>query len=168
MDGVSDACLNLQNSYGMDVNMMLFCCWYGLTYGAIDTRLLQQSLEASRVWSAKTVKPIRDVRLWLKDIGCSQYSFDTDTCKGYRDRIKAVELEAEKIQQLTLESLCREKADNSLSDQSRIVAIAKNLKAYLSAETIQPTKPVIRGLESIIQASLQDFDSAIFSKNLLD
>ena len=37
LDRVADSCLALQDRFGVDVNMMLFCCWSGVTIGRLPT-----------------------------------------------------------------------------------------------------------------------------------
>ena len=42
--GITEACLKLQNQHGFDVNLVLFCLWYGLNRGLLPVPLLQQAL----------------------------------------------------------------------------------------------------------------------------
>ncbi|NNE37239.1 MAG: TIGR02444 family protein, partial [Gammaproteobacteria bacterium] len=160
------SCLELQNQFGLDVNLVLFCYWYATTYGVIDDHLFNQILEFSHTWSDNTVKPLREIRSWLKDTGCMQYSFDSDTCMSYRDKIKAVELEAEKMQQITLESYCQASTRADKSDQQSCEAAAQNLKIYLAAENIESTDELINELEFINMASFKNSDSGPLRKVL--
>jgi uncharacterized protein (TIGR02444 family) len=160
LDGVPRACLNLQDGYGLDVNMVLFCCWYGITYAEIDEKLFSHCLNYSHHWTEKTVKPIRNVRIWLKTSAYSEYSDDTDICMNYREKIKKVELEAEKIQQFTLESFCKGKEILMLSHEEKIGAASTNLKRYTDAKNLESSNSLNKELDFIIQASCQSGEIA--------
>ncbi|MCC6776157.1 MAG: TIGR02444 family protein [Hyphomicrobiales bacterium] len=94
--GVADACLALQEEAGVDVNLLLFLLWH-----ARRCRELSQSevaeLEAQvRRWREMTVVPLRGVRRALKSPPSLVASATVET---FRTRIKAIELEAERLQQ---------------------------------------------------------------------
>jgi uncharacterized protein (TIGR02444 family) len=163
---VAEACLSLQNNSGLDVNMVLFCCWHGISRGDLDKVFFQECHDFSRTWSGKTVKPLRDIRIWLKETGCSGPGLDTDTCMSFRDRIKAVELEAEKLQQLTLESLCQKGEKHSSTDGEMTETVARNLKIYLETEKTGLSDPLIRELETVVQAGIPNMDKPLFRRTL--
>src|SRR5580700_8812006 len=64
--GVSEACIDLQDGYGVDVNLLLFLLWLasdGRQVSAADVKMLDDSV---RSWRTLTIVPIRDVRRKLK------------------------------------------------------------------------------------------------------
>ena len=65
-DGVASACLNLQDTFEIDVNLLLFGCWYGFYFGEFDESTLDQALDFSRIWKTEVVQPLRNVRVWMK------------------------------------------------------------------------------------------------------
>ena len=91
--GVAAACLELQDAYQLDVNLILFCFWHGSAYGKIDQELLQNVLEVSIEWRCGVVQPLRSARAWMKLNPNPSKQFDS-----LRERIKADELMAEKFQ----------------------------------------------------------------------
>ena len=91
--GVAAACLELQDAYQLDVNLILFCFWHGSAYGKIDQELLQNVLELSIEWRSGVVQPLRSARSWMK-----LNSNPSDQFNSLRERIKADELMAEKFQ----------------------------------------------------------------------
>ena len=91
--GVAAACLELQDAYQLDVNLILFCFWHGSAYGKIDQELLQNVLELSIEWRCGVVQPLRSARAWMKLNPNPSKQFDS-----LRERIKADELMAEKFQ----------------------------------------------------------------------
>ncbi|MGK0297624.1 MAG: hypothetical protein ACI9XC_001234 [Gammaproteobacteria bacterium] len=165
-DGVPNACLILQDKFELDVNMILFCCWYGITNGNLSKELFCHCHEYCRTWSTKTVKPLRNIRTWLKDHGCTENNHDKNACMSYRDKIKAIELESEKIQQLTLESMSKIKNTKNMSPQEKSGTAANNLRMYLQQENIDITDVIINELHCIVQAGLQDVDTLAFKRIL--
>jgi uncharacterized protein (TIGR02444 family) len=81
--------LDLQDKYGADVNLVLFCAWIGsLTPGA-----LAAAEAALRPWREEAVEPIRRLRRRLKD---------RPEAAALRDLVKSAELEAERLAQRLL------------------------------------------------------------------
>ena len=97
--GVSDACIALQDDCGVDVNLLLYLLWLGsdrrqLT--ADDVKNLDQKVKN---WRDLTIIPIRDIRRKLKGAATL---LDPNKQEAFRNRVKAVELEAERLQQEAL------------------------------------------------------------------
>ena len=129
--GVADACLALQNRHGLDVNVLLFCCWFGCTRGVVDEPLWDRVLAFSEPWTDNVVRPLRAVRTWMKHVGCTQPDISNDACMELREEIKRVELKAEQLQENTLEKLAGNSPLNTLDAASQINRITLNLKSYL-------------------------------------
>jgi uncharacterized protein (TIGR02444 family) len=86
---VEGALLELQDRYGADVNLILFCAWIGtLTPEALDA-----AEAALRPWREQVVEPLRVLRRRLK-----QYP----EAAALRGQVKAAELEAERLGQRLL------------------------------------------------------------------
>src|SRR5258708_19878683 len=67
-EGVAEACRDLQERRGCDVNILLFCCWLGASgRPTLRAERLRSILEVSDVWQAEIVRPLRQVRRLLKD-----------------------------------------------------------------------------------------------------
>ena len=94
-EGVAAACINLQDRHGLDVNMLLFCCWTGMELGAVPEAALAEADAISAPWSDNVVGPIRHARRWLKaNRGESPL----------REQIRSIELDAERREQHELEA----------------------------------------------------------------
>ena len=103
--GIAASCLSLQNQHGFDVNLVLFCIWYGCRHGELTDDLLRTALEISDRWREAVVRPLRSLRTELKrDLTESAYSSSSEIF-ALRERIKTAELDAERIQQQELEKL---------------------------------------------------------------
>ncbi len=127
-EGVPAACLALQDELGADVNLVLYCCWAGGRAAPLDDDAFAQALAFSRQWANGVVQPLRAARRWMKQAGCASQPMDPMACMALRERIKAVELQAEKLQQLALASLpLPPDRDEGLT------AVAANLVRYCAA-----------------------------------
>ena len=64
--GVEAACLELQRRHGLDVNLVLLCCWQAGRGGRLDRELLGRAGAAAASWQAEVVRPLRALRRRLK------------------------------------------------------------------------------------------------------
>jgi uncharacterized protein (TIGR02444 family) len=100
--GVGDACIALQEEGGVDVNLLLFLLWQATqrrTLAAADVKALDETVGG---WRNTAVIPLRNVRRALKS---APGLVDPNTAEAFRTRIKAVELEAERLQQEAMYAL---------------------------------------------------------------
>ena len=118
---VAAECLALQEAFGLDVNLLLFCAWLG-TRAIVLSR--SDTEAASRVvasWHTSVVRPLRGVRRHIK----TQYG---DAYEPLRSRIKDDELQAEQIEQAMLFAY----AQGIQTSPDGVDAVAGNVNAYLS------------------------------------
>src|SRR5947209_1141669 len=100
--GVGDACIALQEESGVDVNLLLFLLWQASqrrTLTATDIKALDATIAG---WRDTAVIPLRNLRRALKS---SPGLVAPNTAEAFRTRIKAVELEAERLQQEAMYAL---------------------------------------------------------------
>jgi len=102
--GVSDACIALQDDCGVDVNLLLFLFWL-----ADDGRLLSADEvikldDMVRTWRERTIIPIREVRRKLKG---ARTLVEAGKQEAFRNKVKAIELDAERLQQEALYEFTR-------------------------------------------------------------
>jgi uncharacterized protein (TIGR02444 family) len=93
---VADACIALQEEVGVDVNLLLFLLWHaslGQALSATDVEALEGRIAP---WREATVIPLRGVRRALKS---PPQLVAGAAAELFRTKIKAVELEAERLQQ---------------------------------------------------------------------
>lgn len=94
--GVEGACLALQERHGLDVNMLLLCLWLGRGGVRLDQRGVARLMAAAKPWHDHAVVPLRGVRQRLKrPLG----AIPADAAEALRQRVKALELEAERLEQ---------------------------------------------------------------------
>ncbi len=153
-ENVPEACLTLQDEKGVDVNMLLYCCWYGVTRGQMEESFFQHVFEFSENWAVRVVRPLRHVRTWMKLDGCQDPRMPTETCMEFREKVKGVEFNAEKIQQDVLESLSLSVSEQQQSLSDQMSMIAKNIQQYFGKVNIETDDFVSERLEIIIKAGV--------------
>jgi len=152
--GVAAACLALQNRHGLDVNVLLFCCWFGCTRGVVDEPLWDRVLAFSEPWADNVVRPLRAVRTWMKHTGCTQPDISNDACMELREEIKRVELNAEQLQENTLEELAGNSPFKSLDSTSQITCSILNLKNYFRQCQVEPDPASRADLACIVTGAI--------------
>jgi len=98
--GVAEACLRLQDEFGLDVNVLLYCVFRGSKGHRLDGPDIIAADENVSRWRADVVRPLRAIRRVMKD---TRLLTDTAGQSALRAQIKACELESERLQQLELE-----------------------------------------------------------------
>ena len=136
-DGVAEACLDLQERRGCDVNILLFCCWLASSgRPTLTADRLRAILKVSDEWQADIVKPLRQVRRLLKD---KPYSGALpETVDAARRRVADAELAAEHAEQLKLVSLYAPAADRDRPIEKRLRAAVGNLGVYAVCLGVTP------------------------------
>ncbi len=157
---VSQTCLLLQNEHGLDVNLLLFALWYGRHHGALPHELLNEMLAFTRPWAREVVRPLRHARSWMKQaLASEQFSaLPQQACAPLRERIKAVELQSEQLQQQIMQTLCehwlaQQATTEGQTFKTQEQVIAANLRAVVEASAV-PFTPALQGLlDTLLQAA---------------
>lgn len=132
-DGVAEACLDLQDRRGCDVNILLFCCWLGASgRPTLTAERLAAILKVSKTWQSEVVRPLRGLRRHLKDrpVGGPSDGPLPATVDAVRRRVADAELAAEHAEQLQLVSLHCPPADRDRPVEKRLRAAVGNLGVY--------------------------------------
>jgi uncharacterized protein (TIGR02444 family) len=123
---VADACIRLQEEAGVDVNLLLFLLWHATRKRALSAAEVAELEQRIGAWRDMTVIPLRAVRRALKS---PPGLVAPATAELFRTKIKAVELEAERLQQEAMYELAR--ATPSGRDVPSLDAAARgNIAAY--------------------------------------
>jgi uncharacterized protein (TIGR02444 family) len=97
--GVSEACIALQDNCGVDVNLLLFLLWLADDGQLLSVDEVNRLDNTVRSWRDLTIIPIRDVRRRLKG---AKTLVEPGKQETFRNKVKAIELEAERLQQEAL------------------------------------------------------------------
>lgn len=131
---VEPALLALQDEAGLEVNLILFCCYAaarGVELGAPDIDAMRR---IGTVWAEGVVRTLRDVRRALKPLAATP---ETEAAR-LRDEVKQAELAAEKTMQEALEALLPEHR----AAGSRELA-ERNLAAWLGEASADPRLAIV-------------------------
>jgi uncharacterized protein (TIGR02444 family) len=164
--GVPDACLSLQNDYGADVNMLLFCCWTGAVIGRFDAALFARASEFSAQWADHVVVPLRSARTWMKQSGCDTEPMPSDACMQLREEIKNVEFSAEKMQQQVLASLVSIDQSRTAAADRIVKDVVANLMLYWEYAGLEVCEDVRRNFVNIVCAAFPDHEEQSISSIL--
>ena len=113
----------MQEDAGVDVNLLLFLLWHAKQrrrLSAADVAALESQIAP---WRDLTVLPLRSVRRGLKS---PPALVAAPTAEAFRNRIKAVELEAERLQQEAMYALAPLGSEAVTADE----AARANVAAY--------------------------------------
>ena len=137
--GVAPACLVLQDQYGRDVNVALYCCWLGASgRGAMTRAALEAADGAVAAWRRGVVENFRAARRAIK-------AAEMPGKDALYAKAKAVELEAERVLQSRLVELAPP-VDSSFSAEERLAAALANLALYVGDAPAEPLQAALRDL----------------------
>lgn len=147
--GVEATCLDLQEMHGLDVNMLLLCCFLG-RHGVRAKRETVAALDQhARAWRSVAVEPLRGLRRRLKrDVG----AVSAESAASFRERVKALELEAERLQQETLYRALEHLPGRDARDAERAGLMRVNLTLYLDQAEVEVGSETRAMLERLVGA----------------
>lgn len=162
-EGVSGACLDLQERRGCDVNVLLFCCWLAASgRPTLTADRLRAILKVSAAWQDEVVKPLRQVRRMLKDRPWHEAL--PETVDATRRRVADAELAAEHAEQLKLASLHNPPADRDRPVEKRLRAALGNLGTYALCLNVVPDDADRRAVAILMQAAFPGLVTAEISQ----
>jgi uncharacterized protein (TIGR02444 family) len=160
--GVAEACLALQDRQGLDVNLLLFCCWAGSKGQRLDAEDIARLRRSVGEWQQAVVAPLRGVRRRLKDLPDK----DSGQAGALRQAVKDCELDAERIEQAMLHDALAAGSGESAPAVDRGTIAAANLAAYLEVAGISIEQVDRADLEAILRGAF-DTLSPEASRHLL-
>jgi uncharacterized protein (TIGR02444 family) len=139
--GVAEACLQLQDGHGANVNLLLWCVWLerrGLMLNEVRLRNAQQRIHS---WDEHYVIPLRHLRRRMK----AEFGVVDAGIEQLRAQIKQAELLAEKQLQLLLEAEVQTWS-SEVAARAVPLAVGDNLRLYLAPLDVDETI-IVRLLE---------------------
>lgn len=154
--GVAEACLTLQNEVGVDVMLLLMT-----TFAAVRHRLLltadeiRELDEACRPWREQIVWPLRAIRTGLK-AGLS--TAPGEATEPFRAKVKALELEAEKLENRILAECLplRPPGEAAVRSEQLRAVLNEVVMHFASKRGSRPDTRLSRSIEAIVEAAIQD------------
>ncbi|PWQ98902.1 TIGR02444 family protein [Leucothrix arctica] len=141
---VQQACLDLQDNHGADVNLVLFLLYQGSLGRQLAQETIQTIVQETCSFRERVIQPIRALRKSLKS---KKYSLEHGEDSLYQQML-SLELSAEKLAQTHLQCI-NFTADN---DQPTAQAAEKNLYAYAKLLNIQKPNTAIKTLLSCMES----------------
>ncbi len=136
---VAPACIVLQDEYGKDVNVALFCCWLGASgRGRISAAFLDAADKAVAPWRHGVVEHFRTARRAVKALAAPG-------SENLYTRAKAVELEAERLLQAQLVAHAPPAAVSRPSEERLADALA-NLALYIGRAPAEPIRAALAAM----------------------
>src|SRR5262249_28232673 len=130
---VAEECLALQEAIGLDVNVLLFCAWLGSQGSGLSGRDIIAAAATIEAWRDNVVRPLRGVRQRMKELYRDQFA-------QLREGVKALELEAEQIEQAILFAHAK-KIRGADAGVDRRKAIGQNVDKYLKTVSASASAP---------------------------
>ena len=123
--GVANACIALQDEHGVDVNVLLCLLWLAAAGRRVSPAEVRAIDAGVAQWRDAVVVPLRALRRGLRT---PPPLSDPGATEALRERVKAVELEAERLEQEELQALSTSAPLGLAGDAAG--AAAGNVAAY--------------------------------------
>ena len=148
--GVSAECLSLQDRFGVNVNVLLFCTYVASEFGALLTcEDIAAADRAVSAWQTQVVQVLRKLRRRLKQLHESSESSHSPAIDALRIEIENAELEAERIEAAMLSEWCKARRRDWPCGE-REVAVTNNCKSVLAHFGAEPPELPRRLIEQAL------------------
>src|SRR5262245_30976055 len=127
--GVAPALIALQDRRGLDVNMLLFCCWAGTVGRSLSAEDIEGVEQIAELWQDDIVGQLGAVRRRLEG---GFAGLPAEAVETYRKRVNELEIAGEHLAQEAMTGLLP--AAPTLPSSAALVA--GNLKTYLQARRV--------------------------------
>ena len=133
---VAQALLALQDRDGLDVNLMLFALWLGITgRRRLGADLLAAADRTTATVRREVVEPLRSLRRRLRQ-------YPAKDIQKLREGVKTLEFEGEKLVQTRLARLAGP-ARKGVSREDRLAAADANLALYLDPQSARSAEAAV-------------------------
>jgi uncharacterized protein (TIGR02444 family) len=162
-EGVEAACLELQQRHGLDVNVVLFCCWLASRGILADEAVLGRIAEMAEVWQEEFVRPLRAVRSRLKAALTKRKPGSIaarwpEFAAALRQRVVALEIDGERLEQLLLAELAADRAATATPGPALASGNLRRYWRFAGADR--------RPLATLLQAAFPDVQTSAVAASL--
>lgn len=155
---VADACVFLQDRYGLDVNLLLFCVWFGASgRGPLPVEEIEGCIRRTGDWRVHVIEPLRAIRRACRDqaLGVPEYLLQV-----FRPLMREIELDAEHVEQLVLAETVRNVPSEPVADDVRAHDAREGLIAYIATAGVQRDRRLDDCLRTLLRAAFPGAESA--------
>jgi uncharacterized protein (TIGR02444 family) len=139
LEGVAPACIALQDTFGADVNLLLYAAWLAQMDRRLCLAHLTELEESIADWRDNVVQPLRSLRRQLGEYIAA---------RAIREQLKALELQAEQQQQAMMHTFHRKSGEQIRAPRP----LEANLSLVLKTACPQDERwaPLVQRLISLI------------------
>ncbi|AWY41861.1 TIGR02444 family protein [Pseudomonas putida] len=137
--GVEQACLQLQST-GVNVCLLLCAAWLGQRGVGCNEQRLQQLRSVVKPWDADVVQPLRALRTQWKSVATSD-----EDLRALREKVKALELEAERHLIVRLEQSTQGWQQDEASDLTPWLEGVAADAAHLDRDALHQLRVAVTG-----------------------
>ncbi len=145
---VAGPCMALQDRLQLDINLLLFCCWTGERGHQLSEQQVREALTATEVWQSQVVAPLRRLRRLLK----TSLDLAPERRQAFRDKLKDVELDAERVEQ----DILIETVPLSPGESRGAEVAALNLSTYLLVKGVDLGEGDLAQLGTLLDSVFPD------------
>jgi len=151
---VTTVCLDLQDRCGLDVNVLLFCCWVAASgRGGFRDGELAAALSAVSEWHGQVATPVRALRRYLRgNTGQTPRRLADDLGRV----VAECEIYAEHVEQLILSGSLGRPGTGTFDPAEQARAAAGNLAAYFEAATADAEPEDRKAIAELLKAAFPD------------
>lgn len=154
---VEPTCLELQDRYQVDVNILLYCCWLGQQHRLLNSDQINTMMSTTQPWHASILQPLRDAHKMMKN---HIIALPAELLDQTIDNIKEMELNAERMAQLSLEKCFSIEALQLAEADTAAACATQNLMAYTGQiEAIGSIGDISQQISLILAAIFDDEES---------
>lgn len=150
---VESICLEMQNNFDANVNILLYCCWVGDKKLTLSDDDLQMLLDTIQPWQTM-IKPLRDSRKMMQQhlIAMPSELIEQTICN-----MNEMELNAEHMAQLAMEKVLHPDRMSACSSESELECSLQNINTYIkSMEGISSSDNPMTQISQLLTAIYQD------------
>ncbi|MFQ5635183.1 MAG: TIGR02444 family protein [Gammaproteobacteria bacterium] len=160
--GVADACIFLQDKFGLDVNLLLFCVWFAASgRGPLEAADIDDCIKRTRDWRSRVVEPLRAIRRACRDepLGVPEFLLQV-----FQPLMRDIELDAEHVEQLVLAEAIRNKPTERVAAEVGAHDAQQNLLAYIGSVGAIRDRQLDDCLRRILRAAFPGAGSGEFGQ----
>ena len=162
-EGVADILLWFQEERQVDINLILYCCWAGVSQTpglrATDMTFLRDIVDR---WQSEIIQPLRSLRQTLKT---DARGAPISRVAGVRANLQQAEIEAERLEQDMLHAGAPREVNETLDESDGRRHTIANLVLYLTQEREQLDTISLGQVTALVDALFDPQNKHIYANN---
>ncbi len=126
--GVSALLLQMQDDFGLNVNLLLWSIWTAQHYGEAPKPVIKEAGATIDAWNTDVCQNLRRARRALKT---PPKAADNDLAQALRKKVKKAELDAEEIEQKILQTIAKQHFKENIIAPSTPPVILCNMQGRI-------------------------------------